>query len=171
MNDFLFYVKENQTPPTYSSLNFFIFSFSPIKKKSFLMGWVAYKVESWSTHGHWVGASCILESSCLCLFIPLSKFLQFSVSPIPKHEFFVTFFVRPTKFELDTHMGNWLICCVYQTQAASTYLFFIFLFLFFLSLQLANIKNASTKLFHCTSDGYGRGYVSFAHYLLYLGYH
>ena len=25
MNYFLFYVKENQTPPTYSSLNFFIF--------------------------------------------------------------------------------------------------------------------------------------------------
>ena len=35
MNDFLFYVKENQTPPTYSSLNFFIFSFSPIKKNLF----------------------------------------------------------------------------------------------------------------------------------------
>ena len=39
VNHLLFYVKENQTPPTYSSLNFFSFlslQFSNIKKKKFL---------------------------------------------------------------------------------------------------------------------------------------
>ena len=48
-----------------------------------------------------------------------------------------------------------------------------FIFFFFLSFQLAKIKNLhrSTKLFQHNSAGYGRGYVSFAHCLLYLWKH
>ena len=48
--------------------------------------------------------------------------------------------VRPTKLKRDTHMGNGLIYCVYQNQAACTYLF-LCVSSFFLSLQLGNIKN------------------------------
>ena len=42
-------------------------------------------LEDWNlvTHRQWVNASCVLESGCCCLFIPL--FLHFSFSPILKH--------------------------------------------------------------------------------------
>ena len=81
--------KENLHSPAYSSLYFFIFlslQFSNIKDVShtFLRDWEAYKAETRYTQT--VGmddVSCILESGCRCLFIPL--FLHFSVSPIPKH--------------------------------------------------------------------------------------
>ena len=79
------------------------------------------------------------------------------------------FSVRPTKLKLDTHMGNELIYCIHQIQAARIYLFLNFV-LFFLSFELAKIKNLhrSTKLFQHTAVGYGQGYVSFAHCLLYF---
>ena len=122
MNGLLYYVKENQTPPNYSSLNFFIFvslQFSNIKTNSFLFS-QGLKVESLSTHGQWVGAS---ESSCSCLFcLYFFNFLSLQFQNI-----FSPFFVRPTKMKLDTHIRNGLIYCVYQNQAPSTYLFFIFL--------------------------------------------
>ena len=86
---------------------------------SSLKDWEAYKVESWSTHRQWAGTSCILESSCWCLVIPLLKFLQFFFLSISKTHISV----RPTKLKLDKHMGNGLIYCVRK----STYLFFIFL--------------------------------------------
>ena len=44
---------------------------------------------------------------------------------IPKH-FLLHFSVRPTKLKIDTHMGNGLIYCVHQIQAARMYLFFYF---------------------------------------------
>ena len=77
--------------------------------------------------------------------------------------------VRPTKLKLDTHMGKGMIYCVHQIQAASIYLFLYFSS-FFLYLQLAKIKNLYLQIFHFTSNGYGRGYMSFAHSLLYLGW-
>ena len=44
-----------------------------------------------------------------------------------------------------------------------------FIFLLFSISQISkHQKLACTKLFNYTSDGYGRGYVSFAHYLLYF---
>ena len=73
------------------------------------------------------------------------------------------FSVSPTKLKLDTHMGKGLIYCVHQIQAAR--ILFLYFSSFFLSLQL---KLASTKSFQHTSDGYGRGYMSFAHSLLYF---
>ena len=55
--------------------------------------------------------------------------------------FWSHFSVRPTKLELDTHMGKGLIYGVHQIQAARRYLFLQFFFFFFLSVQLAKIKN------------------------------
>ena len=52
-------------------------------------------------------------------------------------------------------MDNRLIYCIHQSQAART-------------CSLFNYKLASRKLFQHTSDGYGRGCVSFAHFLLYF---
>ena len=55
VNYLLFYVKENQISPTYSSLNFFIFLSRIFRYKkihlSFLRDWEAHKVETWSTYG------------------------------------------------------------------------------------------------------------------------
>ena len=69
--------------------------------------------------------------------------------------------------KLDTHMGKGLIYCVHQIQAARIYLFLYFSSFFCLS-NWQRLKFASIKLFQLTSDGYGQGYVSFAHSLLYL---
>ena len=59
---------------------------------TFLRDYKAYKVETWYTRGQWVDVSCIPESGCSCLFIPL--FLQFSFPPIFKHYSFRHTFLR-----------------------------------------------------------------------------
>ena len=56
-------------------------------------------------------------------------------------KFLVTHSVRPTKLNLDTHMGKGLIYCVHHIQAAGIYFFFLYFSSFFLSPQLAKIKN------------------------------
>ena len=77
MNRLLFYVKENQISPTYSSLNFFIFLLSGTERHTKL------KLGPNMDSIHDVNVSCILELGCWYLFIPL--FLQFSFFQIPKH--------------------------------------------------------------------------------------
>ena len=68
---------------------------------------------------------------------------------------------------LYTH-GQWVdLFCIPNTNSQNL---LVLLFFFFFSVCPINTdyKLASTKLFHQTSDGYDRGYVSFAHCLLYL---
>ena len=84
----MYRVYRNQAAASYSFLYFFSFlslQFSNIKifRHTFLRNCEAYKVDTWYTHGQWVDVSCIPQSGCCFLFIPL--FLQFSFSPIFKH--------------------------------------------------------------------------------------
>ena len=88
----------------------------------------------------WMYRSCIPESGCCCLFIPL--FLPFFfLSNFQTLKFFVTLFsgpVRPRRLKLVTHMDTGQMYHVHQNQAAAAYsslYFFIFL-----SLQFSNIK-------------------------------
>ena len=83
----MYRVYQNQAATIYSSLYFLIFlclQFSDIKifRHTFLRNCEAKKVETWYRHGQWADVSCIPESGCCFLFIPL--FLQFSFSPIFK---------------------------------------------------------------------------------------
>ena len=62
---------------------FLHFSFSPIFNIEifhhfFLRNCEAYKIEIWYTHRQWADVSCILESGCCCIFIPLFLHLSFS---------------------------------------------------------------------------------------------
>ena len=146
MNHLLCYVKENQISPAYSFLNFFIF---------LSLQWTV----GWRIMYTWIGQLVFIYSFISSIFfLSNSKRLNFL-----SHSS-----VRPTKLKLDTHMSKGLIYCVHQIQAARIYLFLYFSS-FFLSLQLAKIKNLHLhNCFNLTSDGCGRGYVSFARCLLYL---
>ena len=70
----MYYVYQNQAAVAYASLYFLIFlshQFSTLK------------IENSYTCGQWTDISCIPDSGCCCLFIPL--FFHFSFSPIFKH--------------------------------------------------------------------------------------
>ena len=88
--------------------------------------------------GQWADESCIPDSGCCCLFIPLFIFLSLKFSPL---KFFITLFsgtVRPRRLELGTHIDSGQMCHVYWNQAAAAYsshYFFIFL-----SLQFPTLK-------------------------------
>ena len=80
----MYHVYQNQASVAYSSLYFFIFlslQFSTLKFFITLFLWTMrprrLKIEQWAD------VSCIPDSGCRCLFIPL--FLHFSFSPIFKH--------------------------------------------------------------------------------------
>ena len=84
--------------------------------------------------------SCIPESGCCCLFVPL--FFPFSLCNFQTLKIFVTLFsgtVRPRRFKLYTNVDNEWMYCVYRNQAAAMYLS-LYLFIF-LSLQFSSIKN------------------------------
>ena len=79
----MYHVYRNQCPFISS------FSFSPIFnieifRHIFLGNYEAWKIEIWYARGQWADVSCIPESGCCCLFIPL--FLHFSFSQIFKIE-------------------------------------------------------------------------------------
>ena len=81
----MYCVYPNQAAAAYLSLYFFSFlslQFSNIKNFccTFLRNCEVYKVETWYTCEQWVDVSCIPESGCCHLFVPL--FLHFSFSPI-----------------------------------------------------------------------------------------
>ena len=84
--------------------------------------------------------SCVLDSDCCCLFIPL--FLHFSFSSdFQILKFFVTLFsgtVRPRSLKFGTHMDSGQIYRVYWNQAAAAYASLYFFI--FLSLQFSNIR-------------------------------
>ena len=72
--------------------------------------------------GQWADVSCILESGCCCLFVPLFSFLSLQFSNI---KFFVTLFsgtVRPNGLKLGTHVDSVQMYHVYWNQAAAAYL-------------------------------------------------
>ena len=80
----------------------------------------------------WAVVSCILESGCCCLFVPLFIFLSFQFSTL---KFVVTLFsgtVRPRRLKLGTHVDSGKMYHVYWNQAAAAYLSLYF-FIFFLS--------------------------------------
>ena len=126
----------------------FSFQFSNIKifRHTFLRNCEAWKIESWYTHGQWADVSCIPESGCCSIFVPLFfifLFLQFQTL-----KFFITLFsgtVRPRRLKLGTHIhvDSGQMYCVYRNQVVapcSSLYFFIFL-----SLQFSNIE-----IFHHT---------------------
>ena len=91
-NGWMYRVYQNQAAHSYSSLYFFIFlslQFWNIKTFCHIFLWncEAYKVETWYTHERWVDASCILESDCCCLFVPLFFYISFSISKTLKISF------------------------------------------------------------------------------------
>ena len=171
MNHLLFYVKENQIPPTYSSLNFFIFLsliFLNIKQKSNHFSQGLRGTHSWNLVNTWIVGWCLMytwirQLALIYSFISSIFFLSNSKTLIFCH--FIS--VRPTKLKLDTRMGKGLIYCVHQIQVARIYLFLYFSS-FFLSLQLAKIKNLLLQnCFNILLMATAGGYVSFAHSLLY----
>ena len=113
---------------------------SRIFRHTFLGNCEAQKIETWYTRGQWADVSCILESGCYCLFVPL--FLHFSFSPIFNIESFITLFsgtVRPRRLKLGTHVDSGQMYHVYRNQAAAAYsslYFFIFLSLQFSTLNI-----------------------------------
>ena len=90
------------------------------------------------TYVQWADVSCLPESGCCCLFIPLFFiFLSLQFSNI---NIFVTLFsgtVRPRRLKLGTHVDSGQMYCVYRIQAAAVYLSLYFFI--FLSLQFSNI--------------------------------
>ena len=137
-------MKENQIPPTYSSLNFLIFLsflFSNIKKKiiSLFSGTERHTKLKLGPHmdSRLMYHVYLNQAAGAYLFLYFLIFFLLNSKTLIFCHFFS---VRPTKLKLDTHMGKGLIYCVHQIQVARIYLFLYFSS-FFLSLQLAKIKN------------------------------
>ena len=133
----MYRVYRNQAAAAYSSLYFFIFFLSNFQTlKMFvtrLSGTVRLRRLKLGTHvdSGWVGVSCIPESGCCCLFIPL--FFIVSFSNIQTLKIFVTLFsgtVRPRRLKLGAHMDNGWMYHIYRNQAAVAFspLFFHFSF-------------------------------------------
>ena len=130
MNHLLFYVKENQISPTYSSLNFFIFlslQFSNIKKKIIFLFSGTERHTKFKLGPHMDSRLMyhvfLNRAAGVYLFLYFFNFLSLKFQNI---KFLSHFSVRPTKLKLYTHMGKGLICCVHQIQAARIYLFLYF---------------------------------------------
>ena len=137
MNQLLFYVKENQIPPTYSFLNFFFFFLSSFQiSKYFICLFSRTERHTKLKLGPHMDSRLMYhvylnQAAGVYLFLYFFNFLSLKLQNI---KFLSHFSVRPTKLKLDTHMGKGLIYCVHQLQAARIYLFLYFFFLF-LSLQ------------------------------------
>ena len=105
------------------------------------------------------------QAAGIYLFLFFFKFLPLKFQNI---KFFVALFCEAYKVETWYTHRQWLDLLLTPNTSSQNIL--VPFSSFFLSLQLAKIKNLhrSTKLFQHTSDGYGRGYVSFARCLLYF---
>ena len=106
---------------------------------TFIRNNAMYKLETWYTHGQWLDASCIPESSCWCLFVPL-PFYFLSLRFQTLHMFVILFreSMRPRKMKPDIHMDTGLMHRLYQYQVSGAYLSIYFVF--FLSLQFLKHK-------------------------------
>ena len=130
MHHLLFYVKENQTPPTYSSHNFFIFlslQFSNIKKFISLFSGTERPTKlKLGPHmdSRLMYHMYLNQAAGAYLFLYFFNFLSLEFQNI---KFFVTFFCKAY------NMGSGLIYCVHQIQAARIYLFLYFSYFFCLS--------------------------------------
>ena len=95
---------------------------------------VAKKVETWQTHEQWADVSCILESVCCCLPIPLFFIflsLQFSNIKLFCHTFLSN--CEALKVETWYTRGQWAdVLCVPESGCCCL---FVPLFLHFLSLN------------------------------------
>ena len=106
---------------------------------TFLRNYKAYKVETWYTIGQWADASCIPESGCSYLLIPL--FFSFFFLSNFQTKVFITLFsgtVRPRRLKLGIHVDSRQMNRVYRNKAAAAYLSLYFFI--FLSLEFSNIK-------------------------------
>ena len=138
----MYNVYRNQPAAAYLSLYFFILFLSNFKHLNFSSHFSQklcdLEIETWHTRGQWADVSCLPESGCCCLFIPLFFiFLSLQFSNI---NIFVTLFsgsVRPRRLKLGTHVDIGQMYCVYRIQAAAVYLSLYFFI--FLSLQFSNI--------------------------------
>ena len=103
------------------------------------------KIETRYTHGQWADVSCIPESGCCCLLVPLFlHFLSLQFSNIKTFRTLLSGTVRPRRLKLGTHVDSGWMYGVYQNQAAVAYLFLYFFFL-----QYSNIKVFVTFLRNC----------------------
>ena len=135
MDDLLYYVKENQTPPTYSSLNFFIFlslQFSNIKKFISLFSGTEWPTKlNLGLHMD-IGLMhhvYLNQAAGAYLFLYFFNFLSLQFQHI---QIFVTLFCEAYKQWID------LLC---TPKSSSQYILVLYFSSFGLSLQLANIKN------------------------------
>ena len=170
MNHLLFYVKVNQIPPTYSSLNFFIFlslQFSNIKK--FHLSFLSERHTKLKLGPHMDSRLMyhvyLNQAAGVYLFLYFCNFLSLKFQNI---KFFVTLSCEAYKVETwYTHGQRVNLLCTPNTSSQN--ILVPLFFFFFLSLQVAKIKNLLLqKWFQHTTDGYGRGYASFAHSLLHF---
>ena len=137
----MYHVYRNQPAVAYSSLYFFIFlslQFSNINVFVTLFSGTVRPRRLKLRTVQWADVSCLPESGCCCLFIPLFFiFLSLQFSNI---NVFVTLFsgtVRPRRLKLCTHVDSGQMYCVYRIQVAAVYLSLYFFI--FLSLQYSNI--------------------------------
>ena len=86
-------------------------------------------LQSWNLVHTWTVGWCIMYTWIrLLVFIYSFFFSNFFLSNSKTLNFLSHFSVRPTKLKLDIHMGNGLIYCLHQIQAARIYLFLFLLF-------------------------------------------
>ena len=87
----MYRVYRNQAATSYLSLISLFFFLSNVQKlKNFVTLSSGTMRPAWYTCQQWVDVSCIPESGCCPLFVPL--FLHFSFSPIVKHWHFLSHF-------------------------------------------------------------------------------
>ena len=90
--------------------------------------------------GQWADVSCIPESGCCCLFVPLFRYVSFSLSNFQALNVFFTLFsgtVRPRILKPGTHVDIGRMYRVYRNQAAAYLSLYFFIFL---SLQFSDIN-------------------------------
>ena len=106
-------------------------------RHTFLRNCEAQNIETLYTRGQWTDVSCIPESGCSCLFVPL--FLHFSFSPIFKHWNFSSHFSQKLWGLEDWNLVHtWTVGrCIVYTEIRL--LLCIRLFIHF-SFQFSNIK-------------------------------
>ena len=123
----MYRVYRNQAA-AYLSLYFFIFlslQFSNIKmfRHTVLTNCEAKNIETRYTRGQCVDVSCIPESGCCCLFVPLFfHFLSLQFSNIKIFRTLLSGTMRPRRLKLGTQVDSGWMYGVYQNQAATAYL-------------------------------------------------
>ena len=96
---------------------FFLSNFQTLQVfVTFFRNCEALKVETWYTHGQWADVSCIPESGCCCIFVPLFIFLslQFSNIKIFRHIFLRN--CEALKVETWYTCGQWAdVSCILES--------------------------------------------------------